>query len=38
MQSAYFMCAAFVKTLRNARLVRIVKGGAGCHGVGLFLG
>ena len=34
MQSAYFMCARFVKTSRNARLVRIVKSGACCYDAG----
>jgi len=34
MQSAYFMCAAFVKIPRNARLFRIMKGGACCYDAG----
>ena len=28
------MCAAFVKIPRNARLFRIMKGGAGCYDAG----
>ena len=34
MHFVYFVRAVFVKTSRNARLVQIMEGGAGCHGAG----
>ena len=34
MHFVYFVRTVFVKTSRNARLVRIMEGGAGCYNAG----